>query len=68
MKELQNYVDGFGFGISVKDLAIKAYWHMESNGHKVCIINDRYLEVDGTEYMFSKSKKQGHWVVKEINI
>lgn len=66
MTELQRFVDGYGFGISVKDLAHKAYRYMEGEGHKVCIINDRYLEVDGTAYYFSKSRKHGGWIVKEF--
>ena len=64
MTELQNYIDGFGFGISVKELAEKAYRHMEAKGHEVCILNDRYLEVDGTSYLFSKSRKNGRWIAK----
>lgn len=64
MKELQNYIDGFGFGISVKELASKAYRYMAANGHKVCIVNDRYLNVDGTTYLFSKSRKNGRWIAK----
>ena len=53
MTELQNFLDGYGFGISVKELAHRAYRHMESKGHKVCMVNERYLEVDGTTYLFS---------------
>lgn len=64
MKELQKFVDGFGFGISVAELASKAYWEMKAQGHEVCIVNERYLEVDGVTYLFSKSKKAGGWVVK----
>lgn len=64
MTELQNFVDGFGFGISVEKLADKAYRQMELLGHNVCIVNDRYLEVDGTTYLFSKSRKHGRWIVK----
>ena len=66
MTELQNFIDGFGFGISVKALADKAYNHMAAKGHTVCIINDRYLEVDGKTYLFSKSKKHGRWIAKEF--
>lgn len=66
MTELQNFVNGYGLGISVEKLADKAYRHMELKGHEVCLINDRYLEVDGTEYLFSKSRKNGRWIVKEI--
>lgn len=64
MTELQNFVDGFGFGISVEKLADKAYRQMELLGHDVCLVNDRYLEVDGTTYLFSKSRKHGRWIVK----
>lgn len=66
MTELQNYIDGFGFGISVKKLADKAYNHMAARGHKVCLVNERYLEVDGKTYLFSKSKKHGRWIAKEF--
>ena len=62
MTELQNYIDGYGFGIIVKELASRAYSHMAAKGHKVCIVNDRYLEVDGTTYLFSKSRKHGRWI------
>lgn len=64
MTELQNFVDGFGFGISVEKLADKAYRQMALLGHDVCLVNDRYLEVDGTTYLFSKSRKHGKWIVK----
>ena len=66
MTELQNYIDGYGFGISVKDLCSKAYWQMKADGHKVCIVNDRYLELDGKTYFFSKSRKRGRWIAKEF--
>ena len=66
MTELQNYIDGFGFGISAAKLADKAYNHMAAKGHKVCLVNERYLEVDGKTYLFSKSKKHGRWIAKEI--
>ena len=64
MTELQNYIDGYGFGISVKELAHRAYRHMAAEGYSVCIVNDRYLEVDGTTYLFSKSRKHGCWIAK----
>ena len=66
MTDLQNYVSRFGFGISVKELASKAYWQMVMLGHDVCILNDRYLIVDGITYLFSKSRKHGGWIVKAV--
>ena len=64
MKELQNYIDGYGFGISVKELATKAYRHLRSLGYDTCIVNDRYVEVEGTTYLLSKSRKNGRWIAK----
>lgn len=64
MTELQTYIEGYGFGISVKELASRAYNHMAAKGHEVCMVNDRYLEVDGTTYLFSKSRKHGRWIAK----
>lgn len=66
MTELQKFADKFGFGISVKELAKEAYFYMVGQGFKVCMVNERYLEVNGTTYLFSKSKKQGGWIVKAI--
>ena len=66
MTELQNYIDNYGFGISVQNLCSKAYWQMKADGHEVCIINDRYLELDGKTYYFSKSRKHGRWIAKEF--
>ena len=66
MTELQELIEKFGFGFSVEKLASIAYWEMKGKGHDVCIINDRYLEMDGTTYLFSKSKKHGRWIAKVI--
>ncbi len=66
MTELQNYLDGFGLRISVEKLAGKAYDHMAAKGYEVCMVNERYLEVDGTTYIFSRSKKHGRWIAKVI--
>lgn len=66
MKDLQDFVSGFGFGISVKELASRAYFKMELLGHDVCALNEKYLIVDGVTYYFSKSRKQGGWVVKAV--
>lgn len=66
MKELQNFVGNFGLGISKEKLASKAYGEMERAGHDVCILNGRYLIVDGVNYQFIKSQKAGSWIVKSF--
>lgn len=66
MTELQNYINNYGLRTSLKELVSRAYWEMKAKGHEACVINDRYIEVDGKTYYFSRSKKAGHWVLKEI--
>lgn len=66
MNDLQNYIDNYGFGISVKELVHKSYNAMAAAGHRVCTVNERYLEVDGVTYLFSKSRKNGRWIAKPI--
>ena len=67
MKEnIQNIVNDFGFGISVNELASKVYFKLASLGFKPCIVNDRYIEVDGITYQLRKTRSKGHWTVIEI--
>ena len=66
MKALQKFVDQFGLGISKKELTGKAYWAMKAQGHDVCIVNEKYLEMDGVNYQFIKSKAQYRWIVKSF--
>ena len=66
MEELQNFVDGYGLGISKEKLASKAYWKMEANGHKCYTINGLYLDVDGYDFQFIKSRAQDRWIVKTL--
>ena len=63
---IQNFIDGYGFRISVKDLADLTYTELRMAGFQPCIVNDRYIEVDGTTYLFSKSRKHGRWIAKEF--
>lgn len=65
MTELQNFVNGYGLGISKEQLITKAYRHMSVAGRDCFIINDRYLSIDGSEYQLIKSRKEDRWIVKE---
>ena len=64
MTALQNFVNQFGTGIGVKKLCEKAYRAMEAEGHDVCLLNEKYIIVDGTAYCFRKHN--GNWIVKEF--
>ena len=64
---IQNFIDQYGFRISVKDLADMTYTELRMDGFEnVCIVNDRYIEVDGVTYYFSKSMKHRRWIAKEV--
>ena len=65
MKELQSFVNGYGLGISKENLISKAYRQLTSEGHDCCIINGRYISIDGKEYQLIKSRKNDGWIVKE---
>ena len=64
MKALQNFVDQFGLGISKEKLVNKAYYAMEALGYNVCILNEKYLVINGINYQFIKSRKEARWIVK----
>lgn len=66
MKALQEFVNNYGFGISKEKLIERAYRQLSVDGHKCCIINDRYINVDGTDYQLIKSRKENRWIVKEF--
>ena len=66
MTELQNFVNGFGFGISKEKLIEKAYRQLSADGHDCYILNGRYIGIDGKEYQLIKSRKHDAWIAKEF--
>lgn len=63
MNKLQEMVNNYGFGISVEELASAVYHKLAAAGFKPCIVNDRYIEVEGATYQFRKTRSKGHWTV-----
>lgn len=66
MQALQNFVDGYGLGISKNELVERAYRKFDAEGHQCYIINEKYIGIDGKEYQIIKSRKQNRWIVKEF--
>lgn len=64
MTELQEFVSQFGTAIGPKKLCEKVYDAMRLKGHDVCLLNDRYIIVDGVRYCFRR--RNGSWIVKEF--
>ena len=64
--ELQSKVDYYSLRISKQKLAERMYREMKLNGHDCSILNEKYLIVDGEEFQFIKSVKNGKWIVKRF--
>lgn len=64
MERLQEIINGYGLGITKKNLIEKAYRILEAEGHHTYILNDLYIGIDGTEYQIIKSRKEDRWIAK----
>lgn len=64
--KLQEVVAGYGFGLTVENLVRQIYWSLVAEGLRPCIVNARYIEVEGITYQFKKTRSKGHWTVVEF--
>lgn len=65
-EKIQAIVNNFGLGISVQELADKVYCQLAADGDNPCIVNERYIGVNGANFQLVKSKAKGQWIVKEF--
>lgn len=63
---IQNYLSGFGTGISKEKLVSKVYWFLNSHGINSCILNDKYLEIENHTFEFIKKRSTDSWLVKIV--
>jgi hypothetical protein len=61
---IENIVNEYGFGISVKELVRIVYRELAAMGYSPYIVNDRYIGVDEVTYQLCKTRSKGHWTVK----
>lgn len=64
--KLQEMISSYGFGISLRALVSEIYHKLVAEGEHPCIVNERYLKVNGITYQLLKTRSKGHWTVKEI--
>lgn len=64
--EIEKIVLNYGFGISVEELASRVYIELAALGFAPCLVNDRYIEVNGMTYQLRKTRSMGHWTVREF--
>lgn len=65
-KVIEHIMQSYGFGMSVKEAAICVYRELRANGYEVCIVNDRYIEVEDQSFQLLKTRSKGHWTVKQF--
>lgn len=63
---IEQITSKFGFGMSIEELASRVYVELAALGFTPCLVNDRYIEVDGTTYQLRKTRSKGHWTVREF--
>ena len=66
LSKIQSIINKYGFAVSTKSIASEVYWELKALGFSPCIVNDRYIEVDGVMYQLLKTRAKGHWTAKEI--
>ncbi len=63
---IQNYLDGFGTGISKEKMVSKVYRYLETFGIHACILNDKYLELENHIYELIRQRSKDSWLVKIV--
>lgn len=63
---IEEIISKYGFGISVEELAECVYLELRASSHDVCIVNDRYIRVEGANFQLVKSRSKGCWTVREF--
>lgn len=65
-EKIQRQADKYSLGMRVEQLAVQIYWNLRAEGIDVCLLNERYLTAEGRDFQLLKTKKKGHWTVKEF--
>lgn len=63
---IENIIRNFGFGMSTEELASHVYVELSSLGYAPCLVNDRYVEVEGQAFQLRKTRSKGHWTAREF--
>lgn len=63
---IQNFVNGFGTGISKEKMVVNVYGFLEHKNIDCCILNGKYLEFDNYLVELIRKRSIGIWVVKII--
>ena len=65
-KVIEHIMRNYGFGMSVKEAVNIVYRDLRANGYEVCIVNDRYIEVEDQSFQLLKTRSKGHWTARQF--
>ena len=65
-KMIEAIMYNYGFGMNVEEAATRVYCELHRYGYDVCIVNGRYVEVEGQSFQLRKTRSKGHWTVREF--
>lgn len=65
-KMIEDFVANFGTGISVEKMASMVYWNLFDKVDDACIVNTKYVKLNGKEFQLIRRKSKCMWEVKEI--
>ena len=66
IQTIQNIVNASQYSTIKVTFVKNVYWNMVAAGLRPAILNDKYIEIDGNDYEFIHSKKNGTYTVKVI--
>ena len=66
IQTIQNIANASQYSTSKVTFVNNVYWNMVAAGLRPAILNDKYIEIDGNDYEFIHSKKNGTYTVKVI--
>lgn len=66
IQTIQNIANASQYSTSKVTFVKNVYWNMVAAGLRPAILNDKYIEIDGNDYEFIHSKKNGTYTVKVI--
>lgn len=55
--DIQKVVDSTAFTSIKKKFVSSLYWNLVAAGYKPCIVNEKYIEIDGTAFHFVMNKR-----------
>ena len=63
---LQQHLEPHHIREKVERVVKRVYWSLRDAGYNTCILNDRYLVVDGKSYQLRRNRQINSWTAKEF--